>query len=53
MVLRDPARNMAAKKAVAARIISRRGPPGAVTRSRKTMIMMRTMSPATMSFRKP
>ena len=53
MVPKDPARNMAAKEASAARIISKRGPPGAATRSRKTMIMTRTTRPATTSFRKP
>ena len=33
MVLRGPARSVAARRAVAAKINSRRGPPGAVTKS--------------------
>ena len=51
MVPRDPARNVAAKEAVAARIVSRRGSLEAVTRSWKTMIMTRTMSPVTTSLK--
>ena len=53
MALKDPARSVAAKEAAAARTTSKRGPLGAVTRSRKTMIMTRTTSLATTSFRKP
>ena len=51
-VLNDPARNVAAKEAAAAKIISRRGPPEAATRSRKMMIMTRMTSPVTTSSRK-
>ena len=50
MVPRDLARSVVAKEASAARIISKRGSPGAATRSRKTMIIMITMSPVTTSF---
>ena len=35
-VLRGPARSVTARRAVAARINNRRGPPGAVTGSQKT-----------------
>ena len=49
---KDPARSVAGKEAAAARITSERGPVGAASRSRKMMIMMRTTSPASKSFRK-
>jgi polynucleotide 5'-kinase involved in rRNA processing len=52
MVLRDLARSVAAELVAAAKIINKKGPLGAVTRSKKTMAMMRTTSPASMSFRK-
>ena len=51
-VPKDPTRSVAAKEVAAARIISRRGPPGAATRSRKTMIMTRIVIRATTSSRK-
>ena len=43
-VPRDPARSVAAKEAVAARITNKRGPLGAATRNKKTTIMTRTTS---------
>ena len=52
MVPKGPARSVTAKQAVAARINSRRGPPGAVTEGPKTTITRRTTSPATKNFRK-
>ena len=52
MVLKGLARSVAAKEVAAARITSKRGPLGAATRSRKTMIMTRTTSPGTTSFQK-
>ena len=51
-VLRGPARSVTARRAVAAKINSRRGPPGAVTKSQKTMITKRMVSLVTKNFRK-
>ena len=53
MVLRDPARSVAAKLAAAAKINNQRGPLGAATRKREMMIMKRTTSPMSTSSRKP
>ena len=53
MVPRGPARSVAAKGVAAAEITNKRGPLGAATRKRQMMVMTRTMSPATTSFRKP
>ena len=52
MVPKDPARSMAAKEAAATRTTSKRGPPRAVTRSKKTMIMTRTTRPVSKSSRR-
>ena len=49
MVLRGPARSLVAKGVTAAKIINKRGPLGAATRSRKTTIMTRMTSPASTS----
>lgn len=52
MVLRGPARSVAAKEVTAAKIINKRVPLGAATRRREMMIIMRTTSPASTSSRK-
>ena len=49
MVLRDPARSVAAKGVAAAKITNKRGPLGAATRKRRMKIMT---SPASTSSRR-
>src|SRR4051812_6081359 len=51
-VLRAQARSVTARRAVAAKINNRRGPPGAVTESQKTTITKRTTNLATNIFGK-
>ena len=52
MVLRGPARSVAAKEVTAAKITNKRGPLGAGTRKRRMMIMTRTTSPVSTSSRR-
>ena len=52
MLLRGPARSVAAKEVAAAKIINKRGPHGAATRRKKMMIMTRTTSQASTNSRK-